>query len=123
MAGAIVLIVSTDSFAGALLGALLEVEGYQVSFHDDTRETPEAAVARARPHAIIVDVDHPDAFSKPVLERQRAMGIAIVAFSPTRHSDDVRERATPHKLKWFALPADRETICAALVEAGGPKSA
>jgi CheY-like chemotaxis protein len=122
MTGATVLIVSTDSFAGALLGALLEIEGYRVTFHDDARETPEAAVARAQPRIIIVDVDHPDAFTQPVLERHRAMGIAIVAFSPTRPSMQVHERATPHKLKWFALPADRETICAALVEAGGHES-
>jgi len=122
MTGATVLVVSTDSFAGALLGAFLEVEGYEVAFHDDARETPEAAVARAQPRIIIVDVDHPDAFTQPVLDRHRAMGITIVAFSPTRASAEVLERATPHKLKWFALPADRETICAALLGAGGRES-
>lgn len=101
-----VLIVSTDSPTATLLGAFAEIEGYEVDIHDDAREKPEDAVSRARPHLILLDIDHPDGFSPEFLEQLRAEGIPAVAFSPGRLTSEVLERARPYGLPTITLPID-----------------
>jgi DNA-binding response OmpR family regulator len=101
-----VLIVSTDSPTATLLGAFAEVEGYEVTIHDDARETPDAALQRSNPDLILVDIDHPDGFSAEFLRRLRREGIPAVAFSPGRLTSEVRERAEPYGLATVTLPID-----------------
>lgn len=116
---ATVLIVSTDSPTATLLGAFAEVEGYDVEIHEDARERPEDAVARARPHLILLDIDHPDAFAPDFIEQLRQDGIPAVAFSPGRLTSDVLERARPYGLPTIALPIDPGTFGAVLRQAIG----
>lgn len=103
---ATVLIVSTDSPTATLLGAFAEVEGYEVEIHDDARERPEDAIARARPHLILVDIDHPDGFAPDFLDQLREIGIPAVAFSPGRLTSEVLERARPYGLPTITLPIE-----------------
>jgi DNA-binding response OmpR family regulator len=101
-----VLIVSTDSPTATLLGAFAEVEGYEVSIHDDARESPYAAIQRSRPDLILLDIDHPDGFAPDFLRELQASGIHAVAFSPGRLTSEVRERAEPYGLPTITLPID-----------------
>jgi len=101
-----VLIVSTDSPTATLLGAFAEVEGYDVEIHDDARETPDEAIRRARPHIILIDIDHPDGFAPEFLNGLRREGISAVAFSPGRLTSEVLERAQPYELPIITLPID-----------------
>ena len=112
-----VLIVSTDSPTATLLGAFAEVEGYAVEIHDDARESPDAAVARARPDLILLDIDHPDGFAPDFLEQLRGVGIPAVAFSPGRLTSEVLERARPYGLPALTLPIDPSAFGAVLREA------
>lgn len=114
-----VLIVSTDSPTATLLGAFAEVEGYEVQIHDDAREAPEDAVARARPHLILLDIDHPDGFAPDFLEQLRKAGIPAVAFSPGRLNAEVLERARPYGLPTIVLPIDPPGFAAVLRQATG----
>ncbi len=109
-----VLIVSTDSPTATLLGAFAEVEGYEVSIHDDARESPLAAIRRARPDLILLDVDHPDGFAPDFLRELRASGIRAIAFSPGRLTAEVRERAEPYGLPTITLPIDPSSLRAVL---------
>jgi DNA-binding response OmpR family regulator len=109
-----VLIVSTDSNTATLLGAFAEVEGYDVEIHDDARETPQDAVRRARPHLILVDIDHPDGFAPEFLDGLRREGIPAVAFSPGRLTSEVLERAQPYGLPMIVLPIDPGAFAAVL---------
>lgn len=111
---ATVLIVSTDSPTATLLGAFAEVEGYNVEIHDDARETPEDAIARARPHLILLDIDHPDGFAPKFLGQLHEIGIPAVAFSPGRLTSEVLERAGPYGLPTITLPIDPHAFAAVL---------
>lgn len=114
-----VLIVSTDSPTATLLGAFAEVEGYEVRIHDDTRETPEAALRRSHPHCILLDIDHPDGFAPDFLDQVRHEGIPAVAFSPGRLTSEVLERAGPYGLPMITLPIDPAAFAAVLRQAIG----
>jgi DNA-binding response OmpR family regulator len=109
-----VLIVSTDSPTATLLGAFAEVEGYEVEIHDDARETPDNAIRRARPHLILIDIDHPDGFAPEFLGQLRDEGIPAVAFSPGRLTSEVLERAQPYGLPMITLPIDPGAFAAVL---------
>jgi DNA-binding response OmpR family regulator len=111
---ATVLIVSTDSPTATLLGAFAEVEGYNVAIHDDARETPDVAIRRARPHLILIDVDHPDGFAPEFLEELQRNGIPAVAFSPGRLTSEVLERARPYGLPTITLPIEPAAFAAVL---------
>ncbi len=113
------LIVSTDSPTATLLGAFAEVEGYDVEIHDDARETPEAAIRRARPHLILIDIDHPDGFAPEFLLHLRREGIPAVAFSPGRLASEVLERAQPYGLPTITLPIEPLAFAAVLRRASG----
>jgi DNA-binding response OmpR family regulator len=114
-----VLIVSTDSNTATLLGAFAQVEGYDVEIHDDVRETPENAIRRARPHIILIDIDHPDGFAPEFLNGLQREGVAAVAFSPGRLTSEVLERAQPYGLPMITLPIDPGAFAAVLRRARG----
>jgi DNA-binding response OmpR family regulator len=114
-----VLIVSTDSPTATLLGAFAEVEGYDVEIHDDTRESPVAAIRRSRPHLILLDIDHPDGFAPGFLEQLRQHGIPAVAFSPGRLTSEVLERVRPYGLPTITLPIEPAAFGAVLRRAIG----
>ncbi len=114
-----VLIVSTDSPTATLLGAFAEVEGYEVFIHDDARESPHAAIQRARPDLILLDIDHPDGFAPDFLGELRALGVRAIAFSPGRLMSEVRERAEPYGLPTITLPIDPPSLRAVLRQANG----
>jgi DNA-binding response OmpR family regulator len=113
------LIVSTDSPTATLLGAFAEVEGYDVSVHDDARETPNAAIRRARPHLILIDIDHPDGFAPDFLRHLESEGIPAVAFSPGRLTSEVLERTRPYGLPAITLPIDPGAFATVLRRARG----
>jgi DNA-binding response OmpR family regulator len=114
-----VLIVSTDSATATLLGAFAEVEGYDVEIHDDARETPDDAIRRARPHLILIDIDHPDGFAPQFIRGLKREGIAAVAFSPGRLTSEVLERAQPYGLPAITLPIDPGAFASVLRQARG----
>jgi DNA-binding response OmpR family regulator len=110
------LVISTDPMTAALLGLLLELESYHVVYHEG-EEALAVLFDRVRPVMVLVDVDHPDGFSEAFTAYVRDAGGRVLAFSPGRLRDDVRELATARQLPWFALPIDRATFAAALASA------
>jgi DNA-binding response OmpR family regulator len=114
-----VLIVSTDAPTATLLGAFAEVAGYDVTIHDNARETPHDALRRSNPEIILIDIDHHDGFAPEFLAQLRERGIAAVAFSPGRLTSEVLERAEQYGLPTITLPIEPGAFGAVLRRARG----
>jgi hypothetical protein len=105
----VVLILSEDPLAAALIGAAVELVGFEPTFPTDG-ESPRDALLRERPGLVLVDCDHEAAcgpsFFGPVL-MTGARGL-LVGSRRTRR--DVTELAAEFGLRALTLPAKLETI-------------
>jgi DNA-binding response OmpR family regulator len=104
-----VLIVSDEPLIAALLGALIELEGFRPIFPSGEERVSET-LERERPSVLIVDVDHPDGASRGVLARARLAGIAVIFFSPRRHGEEVHVIAEQCGVAWFPMPVERSSF-------------
>lgn len=105
MSAPAVLIVSTDPIIGALLGLYVEFHDYRARYPSPD-QSPSEAVAQSGATIIVVDVDHRDGFSPEFVQRQRAAGRRVIAFSPKLSDGEVRDRASALQLPSFAMPID-----------------
>ena len=74
-----VLVISPDPLAAALLGALVELEGYAPHFLRE-REGPRDALRRVRPAVALVDCDSPEARRAAVIGPAKMMGVRVALF-------------------------------------------
>ncbi len=113
----IAIVISTEAEIAAILLQLLTHDGYQARTEDGS-EPLDVVLDRVRPSLVLIDVDHPVAFSAAFIERARRIGAAVVAFGPGRHEGEVRALAAVHDLAAFGFPIRlsqfRETLRAAL---------
>lgn len=114
MAADVVMILSGDADIGELLATMLELGGYAAAFPSDD-EAPEAAIARLRPRAVVVDCDLAAARANGLYRASAVHGASVILFSPGRPWDDVARRAAPRGLPFFALPI-RPSALAELAE-------
>ena len=92
--------------AAALLGMLLELEGYEPAFPRDG-ERPEAALSRVRPLLVVLadealDVSRSDLF----LARAARRNVAVLLFGAADRSDGPPAWARERRLPWFRMPVD-----------------
>jgi CheY-like chemotaxis protein len=74
-----ILILSDDAVAAALLGALIETLGYAVKFARPP-ENPDQSFRRLRPKVCLLDCDDPARCSDEVLGRATMRAIPVVIF-------------------------------------------
>jgi hypothetical protein len=86
---------------GALIGSLVDVSGFQPVFPGPAEDTA-TAIARVRPHLVLVDCDAGD--ERQCVEPVSQYGGAVVLFSPWRTESDLRALASRLGLAWFTLP-------------------
>jgi hypothetical protein len=108
------LVVSTDPLTAALLGLLLQVEQVPAVYHEGGPEPLTAVFDRVGPTVVLVDIDHPDGFSEAFTSHAQSAGARVIAYSPARLTDEVRDRAVARGLGWFALPTVRQAFAAAI---------
>jgi hypothetical protein len=105
----VVLIFSEDPLAAALIGAAVELVGFEPTFPTDG-EPPRDALLRGRPRLVLVDCDHESAcgpsFFGPVL----MTGARVLLVGSRRTRRDATEIAARFGLRAITLPADLETI-------------
>ena len=70
---------SRDALAAALLGALVELEGYAPRFVHD-REPARDALRRVRPMAVLVDCEFPEGCAAAFVGPAKMMGARVVLF-------------------------------------------
>lgn len=99
----VVLVLSADVVAAALLGALIETLGYLVRFVIPP-ESPDDAMRRTKPAVAMVDCDDPSVMNGEVLGRARMRGINVVIFGTPAALARVRETAAEHALEELMMP-------------------
>src|SRR5687767_13685285 len=107
MSRSAVLIFSEDPLAAALIGAAVELVGFQPTFPRDA-EAPRDALLRERPRLVLVDCDHSacgQSFFGPVL----MTGARVVLVGSRRSRRDAHETAASFGLLAVTMPADLAT--------------
>jgi DNA-binding NtrC family response regulator len=105
----VVLILSSDAVAAALLGALVETLGYLIRFYHPA-EDPDAALKRERPTVAMVDCDDPTVMKEDVFGHARMRGISVVMFGSADALRRVRQLALEHALDTLIMPASLESL-------------
>lgn len=106
---AMILILSDDAVAAALLGALIETLGYAVKFAR-APEQPEESIRRVRPRVCLLDCDDPAQCSAELLGRAAMRGISVVIFGTSHALSRVRELATAHEIDTLLVPPDPDAL-------------
>ena len=105
----VVLILSSDAVAAALLGALVETLGYLVRFFRPP-EDPDAAMKRERPAVAMIDCDDPTVMKDDVFGHARMRGISVIMFGSADALRRVRELALEHALDTLIMPAALDAL-------------
>lgn len=114
-----VLIVARDQVIAALLGLLLETEGFRPLFAREG-ERAEDAIARLRPPVVIVlDGGLEQARSDLFFAKAARAGARVLLFAPPSPdaSDAVREIARSRRLPFLELPTDGATLARLVLDA------
>jgi len=102
--------------AAALLGMLLELEGYEPAFARDS-ESPNAALARVRPVLVVlVDQALEVAQSDIFLARAARWQIGVVLFGAQGTPDGPPVWATTRRVPWFKMPVEGPQLRHAIEE-------
>ena len=111
-----VLILSADATLAALLGALVELEGYEPLF-PRVDETADAALTRLRPRVSVVDGHFASALNEVFVARTKMMESRVILLSPQPLPPRVREVAERYGFTVVTLPLDRGRFTQTLSEA------
>jgi DNA-binding NtrC family response regulator len=104
-----ILILSADAVAAALLGALIETLGYPIRFAQPP-EPVDQTIRRVRPKVCLVDCDDPSACNDEILGRAAMRRISVVVFGTRQALDRVRALATEHKIDTLLVPPVPEVL-------------
>ena len=99
----LVLILSSDAVAAALVGALVETLGYAVRFHHPP-EDPTESLRRERPDVAMVDGSDRLMISEAVLGHAAMRGISVVVFGSREALDGIRALAQVHRIHTLIAP-------------------
>jgi DNA-binding NtrC family response regulator len=105
----VVLILSSDLLAAALLGAAVELAGYQPAF-SKTGEPPRAALLRLRPHLVLVDCDHEDACTEGFVGPALMTGARVLICRSRRSVRDVSDLARRMQVTFLDLPFEGDRL-------------
>lgn len=114
----LVLILSDDPLAAALLGGLVETLGYPVQFRQPV-ESPEDSLRRLRARICLVDCADPLSCREEFFGRATMRGVCVVIFGTREVLDRVRDLAAAHQIETLLMPPDIEELEAVLQRAGG----
>ena len=105
-----VLVLSDQPMAAALLGMLLELEGYDPAFAQQG-ESPDAALARVRPLLVaLVDRALDVAGSDLFLARAARRQVGVVLFGTQGTEDGPPAWARQRRVPWFVMPVDGPSL-------------
>jgi CheY-like chemotaxis protein len=113
----LVLILSDDAVAAALLGGLVETLGYDIQFARPP-ESAEASLRRLRPRIVLVDCTDPASCRSEFLGHATMRGISVVIFGTREALDRVRALAAAHDIDTLLVPPELNVLEAVLQRAG-----
>jgi DNA-binding NtrC family response regulator len=112
----LVLILSHDPVAAALLGGLVETLGYTVHFARPP-ESPDDSMRRLKPRICLVDSSDPDSCRAELFGRATMRGVCVVIYGTSDALERVREAARVHNLEMLLMPPSLEALEAVLQRA------
>ena len=112
----LILILSSDVIAAALLGGLVETLGYTVEFAR-APESPDDSLRRVRPRICLVDSGALVENRGELLGRAMMRGISVIIFGAPAALARVRDTARAHNIEMLLMPTDASTVEAALQRA------
>lgn len=112
----LVLILSADAVAGALVGGLVETLGYEVRFHQPP-EDPTEALRRERPDVALVNGADQLMISDAVLGHAAMRSIEVVIFGTRDALEGIRALAERHRIHTLIAPPSLEQTRDTLREA------
>ncbi|HET9453247.1 MAG TPA: hypothetical protein VFO66_03090 [Gemmatimonadaceae bacterium] len=117
----LVLILSADAVAGALVGGLVETLGYEVRFYQPP-EDPTEALRRERPDVAMLDGADRLMISDAVLGHAAMRAIEVVIFGSRDAIEGIRDLARRHRIHTLIAPPSpeqtKETLREALASRG-----
>ena len=113
----LVLILSHDSVAAALLGGLVETLGYEVHFARPP-ESADESLRRVRPRVCLVDCTDEVSCRSEFFGRATMRGVCVVIFGTPEALDRVRALALAHNIELLLMPPDVNELDATLQRAG-----
>lgn len=108
-----VLIFSEDPLTAALIGAAVELTGFEPAYPME-RESPREALLRTRPPLVLVECNHVDAGRPSFFGPALMTGARVVLVSSSRSGRDPGLIATRFGLSVIRLPATLESIAVVL---------
>lgn len=99
----LVLVMSSDPVAAALVGALVETLGYRVRFHRPP-EDPTEALRRERPGVAMLDGTDHLVISDAVLGHAAMRGISVVVFGSREALAGIQDLARTHRIHTLITP-------------------
>ncbi len=113
----LVLILSHDPVAAALLGGLVETLGYDVHFARPP-ESADETIRRVRPRICLVDCTDPVSCRGEFFGRATMRGVSVVIFGTPQALDRVRAVALAHNIEMVLMPPEMNDLEATLQRAG-----
>ena len=113
----LVLILSHDPVAAALLGGLVENLGFEVQFARPP-ESADDSIRRLKPRICLVDCTESESCRPEFFGRATMRGVCVIIFGTTAALERVREVARANNLEMLLMPPDVEALEAALQRAG-----
>ena len=113
----LVLILSHDPVAAALLGGLVETLGYDVNFARPP-ESADDTIRRVRPRICLVDCTDPVSCRGEFFGRATMRGVSVVIFGTPQALDRVRAVALAHNIEMVLMPPELNELEATLQRAG-----
>jgi DNA-binding response OmpR family regulator len=98
-----IMVLANENVISALLGAMVELDGYTAVF-PAADEQPLIAVDRHRPDLILLDCEHELSWDPPAIRRIRATGARLLLFSAMRSQREIEQIAARYGVPAFALP-------------------
>ena len=114
--GLTALIIARDDLVAALLGIMIELEGYNAVLAK-SGESCLDALRRVKPDLALVDYEFACASKGELGDWARRTRTSAVIFSSSRDHADVELLADAYGLAWFAPPFEREDLARAIGEA------
>jgi CheY-like chemotaxis protein len=105
----LVLVMSTDPVAAALVGALVETLGYDVRF-SRAGEHPTQTLGRERPDVAFLDGGDQLMIAEEVLGHAVMRNIRVVVFGDRAALERIRTLAHKHRLPMLIVPASLDEI-------------
>lgn len=109
MSGSAVLVLSSDPMAAALLGAAIELAGYEPQF-PQADEAARNALLRVRPGLVVIDCDHEDACTDAFVGPALMTGSRVLLFRSRRTRRDASEFALRLGVMVVELPVEHEAL-------------